>query len=109
MSCACCSVCLYAYDLRAMGLLFVCDVCLCLGIANKTRKRGKSGSNSRQSSKSTSVLGMLAGAVMFLQPNASRGVSNRSGSHGSSISGQIKASTSGNVNVVRGNNAVVPA
>eukprot|EP00981_Chlorochromonas_danica_P011172 scaffold3779_cov254-Ochromonas_danica.AAC.32 len=78
--------------------------------ANKTRKRGKSGSNSRQSGKSTSVLGMLAGAVMFFQPNASRGVSNRSGSRGSSMSGQIKASTSGNnLNVTRNNNAVVPA
>eukprot|EP00975_Prorocentrum_lima_P051632 10812391-Prorocentrum_lima.AAC.1 len=77
-------------------------------IANKTRKRGKSGSNSRQSGKSTSVLGILAGAAMLFQPNASRGVSNRSGSRGSSMSGQIKASTSGNVNVGR-NNTVVPA
>eukprot|EP00981_Chlorochromonas_danica_P016184 scaffold15964_cov447-Ochromonas_danica.AAC.1 len=71
--------------------------------ANKTRKRGKSGSNSRQSGKSTSVLGILAGAAMLFQPNASRGVSNRSGSRGSSMSGQIKASTSGNVNVGRNN------
>eukprot|EP00981_Chlorochromonas_danica_P011480 scaffold4036_cov248-Ochromonas_danica.AAC.5 len=73
--------------------------------ANKTRKRGRSGSNSRQSSKSSGVMGMLAGAVGFIQNNASRGASSRS--RASSMSGHNKAGAGSQASLPH--NAVVPA
>eukprot|EP00981_Chlorochromonas_danica_P007122 scaffold1560_cov177-Ochromonas_danica.AAC.7 len=72
--------------------------------ANKTRKRGKSGSNNKQSSQSSGVMSFLAGAVGFIQNNASRGASSRS--RASSLSAQNKGGASSNASVAH--NAVAP-
>eukprot|EP00981_Chlorochromonas_danica_P011481 scaffold4036_cov248-Ochromonas_danica.AAC.6 len=63
--------------------------------ANKTRKRAKGASNSRQRTKGSTMMGMLAGAVGFIQKTATRGPSSRSGA--SSMSGQHKSGASGSV------------